>query len=501
MLGLYRAAAEADGKITEDEQKRIDTLGVAIIKAESLLALERELNGEKDKVAEKQWKNFDKRIQAMSQENKLAKIQLQYGRDSLEFMIERRGQALSALDDELNALVKSNELTQEQSIQIMQTGETLHDNNLKIWKQERALRASEAAARDLARALQAASTFSLGIDGEIAVIDAQIEALANGADVSIAKTIAAKKQQAKEARDAVIEASKGDVTQIFQADMTYAIDMAAIDELEVKLGKLSARQKAIKGGSKIFDQMAKDAERLNDAALGPLAAYNKELAKLDTLKKSHGLTNAGYDKALKDLNLTLADQIPMVSDVSSAWGDFIAGGMKDMDSFESAITSSFKRMVADMIAENMKLQAMSLFTGIGGGGSGGLFGGKIIPGILHDGGVAGSDGYGHGRAFPASTWANAPRYHDGGIAGLRPNEVPAILERGEAVIPERMMRKASARGSVSQEQATQVTVNQTFHIGAGANALTRQEFLQTAPMARDSAIEGVEEARRRGALI
>ena len=87
------------------------------------------------------------------------------------------------------------------------------------------------------------------------------------------------------------------MTQIFQADMTYAIDMAAIDELEVKLGKLSARQKAIKGGSKIFDQMAKDAERLNDAALGPLAAYNKELAKLDTLKKSHGLTNAGYDKA------------------------------------------------------------------------------------------------------------------------------------------------------------------------------------------------------------
>ena len=70
-----------------------------------------------------------------------------------------------------------------------------------------------------------------------------------------------------------------------------------------------------------------------------------------------------------------------------------------------------------------------------GGGGGGLFGGAIIPGILHSGGVAGSDGYGHGRAFGANTWANAPRYHNGGVAGLRPNEVPAILERGERVIP------------------------------------------------------------------
>ena len=58
-------------------------------------------------------------------------------------------------------------------------------------------------------------------------------------------------------------------------------------------------------------------------------------------------------------------------------GDFIAGGMKDMDSFESAITSSFKRMVADMIADEA---ASDVFVhGIGGGGSGGLFGGKIIP--------------------------------------------------------------------------------------------------------------------------
>lgn len=70
-------------------------------------------------------------------------------------------------------------------------------------------------------------------------------------------------------------------------------------------------------------------------------------------------------------------------------------------------------------------------------GGRGLFGGAIIPGILHDGGTAGVDGYGHGRSFPASTWAGARRMHSGGVVGgLMPNEVPTILKRGERVSPE-----------------------------------------------------------------
>jgi hypothetical protein len=72
---------------------------------------------------------------------------------------------------------------------------------------------------------------------------------------------------------------------------------------------------------------------------------------------------------------------------------------------------------------------------LGGGGKGGLLGGAIIPGILHSGGTAGKDGYGHGRSVAPAVFNGAPRYHKGGIAGLRPNEVPAILERGERVIP------------------------------------------------------------------
>ncbi len=66
---------------------------------------------------------------------------------------------------------------------------------------------------------------------------------------------------------------------------------------------------------------------------------------------------------------------------------------------------------------------------LGGGGLGGLLSGVK----LHEGGVAGEDGT--PIMMPASVFEGAARYHNGGIAGLLPNEVPAILQKGETVIP------------------------------------------------------------------
>lgn len=112
----------------------------------------------------------------------------------------------------------------------------------------------------------------------------------------------------------------------------------------------------------------------------------------------------------------------------------------------------------------------SAFDGLfsGGLGKGGLFGGKLIPGILHSGGIAGRDGYSHGRSVSPSVFAGAPRYHNGGIAGLKPDEVPAILQKGERIIP----RNASSSG------ASPVVVNFNPVVdnrGASVEAVARQE--------------------------
>jgi hypothetical protein len=73
------------------------------------------------------------------------------------------------------------------------------------------------------------------------------------------------------------------------------------------------------------------------------------------------------------------------------------------------------------------------------GGAGGIF-----ADILHAGGTVGMPG--PSRMVPAMAFAAAPRMHSGGMAGLRPDEVPAILQRGERVLSRREAAGYGARG-------------------------------------------------------
>ena len=71
--------------------------------------------------------------------------------------------------------------------------------------------------------------------------------------------------------------------------------------------------------------------------------------------------------------------------------------------------------------------------------TGGGFGGATAPPVGfypvgHAGLLAGRSG-GVRRLVPPAIFAEAQRYHSGGIAGLRPDEVPIIAERGETVLP------------------------------------------------------------------
>lgn len=89
--------------------------------------------------------------------------------------------------------------------------------------------------------------------------------------------------------------------------------------------------------------------------------------------------------------------------------------------------ADFLRQIAQMIIQQAVLNALQGFMG-GGAGSGG----NVLGAMFHTGGIAGRGGT--SRAFDPSIFANALRYHTGGVAGLRPNEVPAVLERNEEVL-------------------------------------------------------------------
>ena len=78
--------------------------------------------------------------------------------------------------------------------------------------------------------------------------------------------------------------------------------------------------------------------------------------------------------------------------------------------------------------------------------------GPAFASVLHAGGVAGASA--PQRLVPALAFAGAPRMHAGGVAGLRPDEVPAILQRGE-----RVLSRAETRAFERARADAGVTVN------------------------------------------
>ena len=127
--------------------------------------------------------------------------------------------------------------------------------------------------------------------------------------------------------------------------------------------------------------------------------------------------------------------------------------------------ADFLLQIAKMIQQQIIFALVSkIFSAIGGAIGGGLSGvgtsangiGAVGGVMAHGGGVIGMNGtYGAGTGFRSispAMLATATRYHSGGIAGLKPGEVPAVLMRGEEVLtrddPRHMMNGGGGRGDV-----------------------------------------------------
>jgi GH24 family phage-related lysozyme (muramidase) len=182
----------------------------------------------------------------------------------------------------------------------------------------------------------------------------------------------------------------------------------AVEKAKIQQQLLSEAQKA---GVTVTPELAASIEALAGNYAKASAATEGLKASQDQLQKSA--------EAFRDLGR-----------------DVVGGFISDLRSGKSA-TEALAGALDRVIDKLLDVSLDSLFSagGLFGGGKGGLFGGLLIPGILHSGGVAGSDGYGHGRAVSPSVFGGAKRYHKGGIAGLQPGEIPAILQRGEVVLP------------------------------------------------------------------
>lgn len=175
-------------------------------------------------------------------------------------------------------------------------------------------------------------------------------------------------------------------------------------------------------------------------ALQALIDKSRELAQTDGERK--GI--AQLDSEVKRLKSSTLDfELALKSSGQSALGGFfsdIVSGSKTAGAAFKDMVGGFAKSMLDLIAKKMgeKLMA-SLIDKVGGAAGSGSGGGVVqaaaswLGSFFHTGGVVGEGVSVTGNFHPA-TWNYAPRYHSGGIAGLRPDEVPAILQRGEEVL-------------------------------------------------------------------
>jgi hypothetical protein len=133
--------------------------------------------------------------------------------------------------------------------------------------------------------------------------------------------------------------------------------------------------------------------------------------------------------------------VSALNELSSVLTDFLLTGEADFKAF----AQSLKR---ELIEKGILLGLNLLLGSLTGGASLALTGGAGLLGaaVFHDGGTVGRGG--RGRAVSPGVFAGARRYHSGGFPGLRPDEVPAILQKGERVLSRREVASGAGGGVV-----------------------------------------------------
>jgi hypothetical protein len=116
--------------------------------------------------------------------------------------------------------------------------------------------------------------------------------------------------------------------------------------------------------------------------------------------------------------------------------------------------------------------------------------------MFHTGGVVGATS-GAGRAVDPSVFAFALRYHSGGVAGLRPNEVPSILMAGEEVLTADDPRHVRNFRGGGVTMNTSITIN-----GAGGDAQDQRAQINGLQQLMQTMIEQwATDQRRQGGIL
>ena len=249
---------------------------------------------------------------------------------------------------------------------------------------------------------------------------------------------AAEKRRAKEKAEAAAAAAEA-AERERETKAKYAAEQKRLGEEAILRAR---REIELYGDISEADKVRWEIEKGRYADLLPehqqlLLQYAEELDRLNALAEA----NKEAMEKIGDSTEEAAARFEELKMVIDGWGKDSAASIAD---FAMQGKTSFRDMVDSMIRDLLRMMIYQNITGplFGGisGAIGNLFGGATTgPHIgaggttafgMHRGGIAGKDSS-FTRTLPGGLFSHAPRLH----SGLMPDEFPAILQKGEAVIP------------------------------------------------------------------
>jgi len=356
---------------------------------------------------------------------------------------------------------------------------------------EEALEAEEDRVEAAEKLAEKQSEFRLGLDEEITkqeflnslegkrLVDAEVAKAIREAEVEAKKVGLDLTEQER----AAIEATTRSKYAQAQADEDREASLERARALEEKANLLQERRRFL------IEQIT---ELEGQGRLTEAAGLTEELAEVETQLESalekalafwQAMGGEGSEKAIQALQQT-QEELKRVESTAVTSGRQINDMFADritsaIDSFtqrvaagEDAISvfkDEFLKMAGEILIEIGRMiirqaifNAISGMMGGGAGGQGGL-GGVVAGGInsifAHSGGVVGTSTLQSGRKVNPAIFANAARYHTGGIAGFAPDEFGAILKKNEEVLTETDPRHRFNGGGMGGQKGNTTIIN------------------------------------------
>lgn len=202
---------------------------------------------------------------------------------------------------------------------------------------------------------------------------------------------------------------------------TYKKSLMEQITLLIQLLELQRGRAIVEGTMNQADLAALDAKILKYQQLG--VAIGEAAKTQDMLSRTTSeFLNSGLDTALNGAVDALTDMAAGTTSVKE--------GFENLGRTVLQFFADFLRQIALAIIKQMILNALASYGGVWGQAASAIGG---VASRNHSGGVIGTPN-GSRREVQAQWFIGAPRFHEGGIPGLRSDEVPAILQTNEEVL-------------------------------------------------------------------